>query len=834
MTTNGTPNGGQSVDAAHAAVNTSPTRIKRKRDDSEISQQAQPSTQLFQDLLELLQKNDPEPSVLQLPLPNASRLFQTDSSSTKRPKLTDHDAHNTIASRLQNNLYLNLEEFDQDLDDALDTLFEPLKVKDPLKNGQRFNNKDITSMQNLANFRTLVKGCLQRELSKDTKMPIKKEEDDSSSNTTAKTVLSLYGNAPQPRQLFSSLPRPDSSVQAPALSIEELGLPNMLSATKVIPLNPDDAVVSRKANPTFADVFPPSNTLPPLNPPKSIRHSSSKSSAISWSLGELPKASRKAGYTLQPLTVGSWVGYGANELKESASAIKRRRRESLINGQDQSKSNEDSAPADVIAQESALFRAAYSSFAPTQDNSKALVSKETKDMVWWHRMGQRRFDEHFVLDPALQDSPFPTDLEDSAKEATEEESSVVLGAEDLEAIQKAIDEFDEEDLKPNKLDVVSTINEEDREVGQMLADISDLLGALSSHQRIRNSYIPTGSRNPTSPSPLLSAMVGTSTAPSAEENETYRALRSQLAQLIEKLPPYAVAKLDGEQFAALAVKRNIIIQNKEYRGTMEEDQLTRMIRSSAAQAAAAARQDPAQFGRTPSVPSRSSHAPANYSSRTPVASYRGGAVQNYNAPATAPRAGASYPNTYNTSSNGRSTFSQTQYYGQQRPTYAPQYSTQTPQPANPARTGYNVPQTAFAGRTTASTFANGTPTGTNYTPQNYGQTRPTYGSASTPVPSQQAYQSRSQGYAATQPQPSSGRATPTFAQPQNPNTPSAVGPSGFHSTLTADQQRLMMERQRAALAMASTSGLPAQTAPMGGTPAAPQAAMQAPTQNGSL
>ncbi|KAI5204138.1 hypothetical protein E4T39_03800 [Aureobasidium subglaciale] len=834
MTTNGTSNGDQSVDAGPATVNNSPTRIKRKREESESTQQAQPSTQLFQDLLDLLQENDPEPSVLQLPLPNASRLFQTDSSSIKRPKLTDHDDHNTIASRLKNNLYLNLEEFDQDLDDALDTLFEPLKAKDPLKNGQRLNDKDMTSMQNLANFRILVKGCLQREQSKDTNMSLKKEEDDLSSDTNAKTVLSLYGNAPQPRQLFSSLPRPDTSVQAPGLSIEELGLPNMLSATKVIPLSPDDAVVSRKANPTFADVFPPLNTLPPLNPPKPIRHSSSKSTAISWSLGELPKASRKAGYTLQPLTVGSWVGYGANEPKESVSAIKRRRRESLINGQDQSKSTEDSAPADIIAQENALFRAAYSSFAPTQDNSKALVSKETKDMVWWHRMGQRRFDEHFVLDPALQDSPFPTDPEDSAKEATEEDTSVVLGAEDLEAIQKAIDEFDEEDLKPNKLDVVSTINEEEREVGQMLADISDLLKALSSHQRIRNSYIPTGSRNPTSPSPLLSAMVGTSTAPSAEENETYRALRSQLAQLIEKLPPYAVAKLDGEQFAALAVKKNIIIHNKEYRGTMEEDQLTRMIRSSAAQAAAAARQDTAQYGRTPSVPSRSAHAPANYSSRTPAANYRSGAVQNYNAPATAPRAGASYPNTYNTSSNGRSTFSQTQYYGQQRPTYAPQYSTQTPQPVNPARTGYNVPQTAFAGRTTASTFANGTPAGANYTPQNYGQTRPTYGSASTPVPTQQAYQSRAQGYAATQPQPSSGRATPTFAQPQNPNTPSAVGPSGFHSTLTAEQQRLMMERQRAALAMAPTSGLAAQTAPMGGSTAAPQAAMQAPTQNGSL
>jgi hypothetical protein len=779
-------------------------------------------------------RNDPSPSVLHLPLSNASRLSQTNGHSAKRTKLDNDAEHSTIASRLQNNLYSDLDDFEADLDLALDTLIEPLKAKDPSKNAQRLANQDLASIQALSNFRTLVKDCLDREKPKDEKLSIKNEEEDALTTKSTKTVLSLYGNAPQPRQLFSSLPKPNASLQGPGLSVEELGLPTMLSATKVVPLPPSDAVSVRKANPTFADVFPSAATLPPLNPPKPTRHASSKSTTISWSFGELPKASRKGGYTLQPLTVGTWVGYGANEIKESASAIKRRRRESLLNGLEQPKPTEEATPADIIAQETALFRSAYSGFAPTQDNSKALVAKETKDMVWWHRMGQRRFDDHFVLDPALQESPFPIDREDSTKQASAEDAQNVLGADDLEAIHKAIEEFDEDSLKPNKLEVVSTINEEEREVDQMLVEISNLLQALSSHQRIRNSYIPTGSRNPASPSPLLSAMVGTATVPSAEENETYRALRSQLAQLISKLPPYAVAKLEGEKFADLAVKKNIVIQGKEYRGTMEEDQLTRLIRSSAMQAAAAQKPDPtSQYGRTPSVSSRSAHTPANYynNSRTPATNYRG-AAQNYNAPATAPRAGAGYPNTYNTSSTGRSTFS-TQYYGQQRPTYASQYSAQTPQPNNPARQGFNVPQTAFGPRTTASTFANGTPTAASYTPQNYGQARPTYGSASTPVAAhtQQPYSTRPQGIAASQPQPSSGRATPTFAQPPNPNTPSAVGPSGFHSTLTAEQQRLMMERQRAALAMQP----PAQTAPMGGSPAAPQAAMQAPVQkpNGS-
>ncbi|THX70545.1 hypothetical protein D6C85_02518 [Aureobasidium pullulans] len=830
MTTASLSNGDAVKEQQPTSFESSPTGLKRKRAESEKTKEAQPSSHLFQDLQELLQKNDPSPSVLHLPLPNASRLTQTDGPSTKRPKLADNDSHNNIADRLQHNLYLTIDEFEHDLDDALDSLFEPFKAKDRLKNGQRMTDEDVASMQQLSQFRSLVKGCLERERTKDNTLPIKKEEEDPITNQSANTVLSLYGNAPQPRQLFSSLQQTDASIQGPGLSIEELGLPNMLSATKLVPQSADDARVERKSNPTFADLFAPPATLPQLNPPRPTKHSSSKSSTISWSQGELPKASRKAGYTLQPLTVGSWVGYGAVETKESASAIKRRRRESLLNGQEQPKPAEEASPADIIAQENALFRAAYSNFAPTQDNSKALVAKETKDMVWWHRLGERRFDEHFVLDPALQETPFPTDLEESAKRAAEEDAAAISGADDLEAIQKAIEEFDDEAFKSNNLDVVSTINEEEREVGQMLADISDLLKALSSHQRIRNSYIPTGSRNPASPSPLLSAMVGTSTAPSKEENETYRALRSQLAQLISQLPPYAVAKLDGEKFAELAVKKNIVIQGKEYRGTMEEDALSRMIRNTHTQALASANagaqktDSTPQYGRTPSVSNRS-HASNYYNNatRTPIANFRGGAAQSYNnAPATAPR--PSYPNTYNTTAAGRSSFSQTQYYpGGQRPTYASQYSAQTPQPSNPARPGFSVPQTAFAPRTTASTFANGTPAAGSYTPQTYGQGRSNYGATNTPVPAQQqTYQSRPQNYV-SQPQPSSGRATPTFAQPQNPNTSSAVGPSGFHSTLTAEQQSLMMERQRAALAMQPQARMAAQTAPMGGSPAAPQA-----------
>lgn len=711
-----------------------------------------------------------------------------------------------------------MDELEEDIKDACTALTDPIKKKER-QNGSRMPLEDLKALQRITAFEHLAADLLSRQ--RQAKNPLAKEEGDKSSDkiklepvdlisSTAhngKTVLSLFGNAPTQKQLFSSLQQGSRELTGADVSLEQLGLPNMLTATRILPLQSDDTSVSKLSKPTFADVFTPA-AVPPFNAPKPIRHSSNRTSSISWVTGDAPvKPSRKGGYTVQPLTVGSWLDYGGMDTNKESSSSKKKRRESVLSAGEPVKPVEDTSPAGLLAQEEALFRAAYSSFAPSRDDSKALVPEETKDRVWWHKVGQKRFDKHFVLDPALEEPGFPVALDEPTKH---DDGEVTLGSVDeLKEMEEAIQSFDDEAFRPPN--ILAPTKEEDRNTEKTLKTISELIETLSSYQRMRNSYVPSTSRNPTSPSPLLTANLGTI---SRDENETYQTLRSRLAELISQLPPYAVAKLDGEQLEDLAISKTIIIEGKDYRGTMEEDQLTRMIRSSQAAVgmASVARptsgNDAAIYGRTPSIggASRSTHAPPSYyaGARTPAANLSR-PPPNYNATATAPRQSYTNAASYNTPASRPAAYNQTngqQYYG--RPsTYGQQYGQATPQPPSQARPGFQPPnqpqQQSRAVNNTAGM------TGSPYTAQAvYTQPRPTYGQA---PPTQQ----RSNG--PTYPpagQPSnSGRATSTNYTPQ-PQTPSALGPSGFHSSMTSEQQQLMIERQRAQLALQPQARMAAQ------------------------
>lgn len=681
-------------------------------------------------------------------------------------------------------------------------------------------------MQRVMAFQRNAVAALQREAKADPQPKTNghvKEEPASPTSAIpaqqARTVLTLFGNAPTPRQLFSSFQHSAAAQHVATdgadLELEQLGLPNMLNATKVVPLDPAAALGARPKEPTFADVFPPPANLPPLNPPKP--KSTPRSASISWVTGDsvVPKPSRKNAYTMQPLTVGAWLDYGGRDAdRESSGAIKRRRRESIVATAPPAKAIQDMSPAEIIAQEEALFKAAYSSFAPSTDNSRAIVPQEIRDRVWWHKIGQKRFDKRFVLDPALENSfPAPVPTEEAV-----DDSAVTLGSTDeMKEFEAAVENFDEGAFNADSL--VIDINDDARTTENMLADISALLETLSSYQRIRNSTIAAApSRNPTSPSPALALLTGTPTEPTKDETVVYKALRSQLAQMISKLPPYAVAKLDGEQLEDLAVSKTIIIKGKEHKGTMEEDQLTRMIRSSAAIQAAAGPASAARpttdyksssYARTPSVaqPPRSAHAPnPSYyaNARTPATSFnRSTVAQSYNTPsATAQRPSYSQASGYANTASRPASYAQTNGQAGYRPGYN-NYNTfnaqQTPQQPAPTPGGYNAQQSQFRNSTAYNqNAATATP---SYNGQQPSQPRQGYGASTSqfvpprmngqPHAPQQMTNSTTQQAPPPQ-QPNSGRATPNL-----PQATSAIGPSGFHSSMTSEQQQMMLERQRA-------------------------------------
>ena len=617
------------------------------------------------------------------------------------------------------------------------------------------------------------------------------------------TVLTLFGNAPTPKQLFSSMQNPQGVKSDPAikteLPIEEISLPNGLAATKIMPSPADES----KKGPTFDDVFPPAYNLPTLHPPKSHRRSSTKDSTITWEFKDpMAKRNQKGGYTVQSLSVGDWLGYGGVDSKEESSSPRERRKQRdrvLSSGESSQPPPSRSSLEDTLAkEEEALFRRAYSSFAPSCDNSKSLVPEETKSMVWWNKVGNKRYNETFAIDPALLDDR-PASFAQMLPSAKDSKAT----DEDFARVVEELNEIDE--------DMINAESAHDKtDVEQVLHEISQLLETLASYQRIRNATLASStsvSRTPLSPAPTLASRIGRPDSPSEDEMSTYHSLRRELAYLILKLPPYAVAKLNGNQLAGLGVSQLITFDGKDRKGTMEEDQVARLAKYTAMATAAGI----ASLSRTGSTGSQHYSSPnqrapaigqaantrygqsAQYgAARTPASQpqfQRSTSSQpTYGTPsATAPRPGYGQPNQYSRPAAPQSGYGQPngqQYYQPQRPagptgwgSYGQQYNQSTPQsqqrPTYPSQSGLSYENRSQSAAQNAISYQTNSRmssqqqiqsplnrTASPIKPANYHQ--PLQPNPS-PRPQQPAYAPPTQ-------QPSSGRATPT-GYPSQPQTP---------------------------------------------------------------
>lgn len=394
-------------------------------------------------------------------------------------------------------------------------------------------------------------------------------------NSRAGTVLTLFGNAPTPKQLFSSLQNSENGTKQAfiksELPVDEMPLPVGLTATKVISAPAEDS----KKGPTFEQVFAPPYSLAALQPPKAHKTPSTRDNSLAWEFKDPIQRNKKGGYTVQPLSVGTWLGYGGLDGEEPVSPReKRKQRDRALStsGEAAERIDKELSEGALRRREEALFRRAYSSFAPSRDDANALVPEELKDMVWWHKVGADRFNDTFAIDPALLDE---TSTSPPALEAEQGDLKV-------EDFGKVLDELDELEKITKDQDPGPVQSKTD--VEQVLREISELLETLASHQRIRHATLPsttTVARMPISPAPLVAAKTGKPDEPSDEEVSTYNNLRRELAYLILKLPPYAVAKLDGEQLSDLAVSKLLTFPSKDFKGTLEEDQVTRSIKAAA-------------------------------------------------------------------------------------------------------------------------------------------------------------------------------------------------------------------------------------------------------------
>jgi hypothetical protein len=681
-----------------------------------------------------------------LPLPES-----TDEPSNKRTKLSD-DAPSTIANKIEQGGYSSLRALQFDVDEISEHIIKQIREKETASiSGSNvglntLRPADSELLARVLALQKVVKALVQDDATSHPPKSrngiqtngfnvngVKLEGEDDELLGEGKPVLSIFANAQGPKQLFSSFQQDikvgpgghieskelDESVEV-TLPILESTLPSFITVSKRSNITSADKSADKRSQKLGERFGPPAGRqLPHLQVPKPSNKLLTKSGSVNWIPHEtLSKATsivrQSYNWPSMKQASGRWLSYSgvsSGQDPQSPEAKRRQRDRALSTGAAKLPQSEESLLAEEQAKEEALFRSVFSSFAPSVDNSGAIVPDHVKNEIWWDRVGRQRAEKVFI-GPALLDE----DDEEVEKEDFSEQDKV------FEDIAKNFD--------PALLPSLDEEKKKDDEVDAKLQEITDLIETLYSYQKIRNSQLPStsvpitpvGARQP------LSEIIGTPDTPSASEMDVYKSLKTKLALCVLDLPPYAIAKLNGEKYG-----------------------------------------DP-----------------------------RAGGVQNYGGyPQTAPR--PSYPaGAASYAAAGRPSFPQTPQYNpsqaQQaiaanRAPYSQYYQSSTPQ------TGYGRQYQQGA-------------------VPNYGQRPQSQQYGYTPQPTQ----SPNMRTASPMQQNASNPATqfnrtpsaqPTRTQFYGPPQASALGPSGFHTSMSPQEQQMLMDRQRAQVAIQNQARLTA-------------------------
>ena len=778
--------------------------------------------------------HDTAPSILNRPLPER---VPTDEPQAKRQKAEGNADHNTILTRQKSKSYSAIEEVLDDIDLVVSDITEKLHLPKAANQPIAPSSSQRETYLKIAAFKLRAYQLVYREKNGKCEQKASGESDEDSSSFSALTnadgnlsrsrqVLTLYGSAgPQSRQLFSSLQLPSKTsgeTHSILQPLRESGLPNGITTTQIIPIQAAGLTDEPQHVPTLGELFPIPPAVPQFQPPKPSKIASTRSSTVGWyQPGSVDPHPKNGGYFKQSISTGHWLDYSTTS-PTPGSKRKQRDRALSLSALKAPQVDADSTESEFAKLDS-LFRGAYSSFAPCKDDAAAVAPGGMIDRIWYQHIGQKSF-ERLVQSPNYSEEVVNTEgvkTTDFIAEGNEEDK-----------FREAVENFDGP-VDPY-LEPAPEKAADEKDVDEVLEEISDLLRTLNSHQRNRHLNLNPSGR----PSGLLSApdttSLGTPLKPSEPEISIYEILKSQLALMIATLPPYAVAKLDSNQLAELAISTKIQIELEDHRGVMEEDEASVQAKAMAFNASSAAR--PVQ------PPQHRSSSAALYGNQ-------------YSAPRPVPQASHQYyaqgqtPARPPPNSLQRPPAPAQVPYSSQRPAAAPyrpgSYGPQnfhSPRPQQPytpqsqyqqgAHPNYNRP----AGQSYQGVPQSAPPAAlsTRYPGQpSYAQQAPTqngvdyrYGNGATAVRQaspQKPMHSPQPAYNQAQPRPAYASPTPSIAQDrrpylQNPVPPQTMnggsaplnqqqnasqqqlGPTNYNTFMTTEQQSSMMERQRAQLA----------------------------------
>lgn len=433
-----------------------------------------------------------------------------------------------------------------------------------------------------------------------------------------KQVISLRSHVNGSTQLLFSglgvLQQPEADESTAADEVEREALPNGFELTDFAALGGDKRTPNQEKR-TFGNVFRPAGRLKPLDLPRP-----SKNTVRGNSLEFIPHAEQseknppnKHDYKFTKLPTGLWLSYeyasaqGGHDRKRMQHSSSASDFKAALAANDVQQGNQDNGDA--------LFNAVYSSFAPSVDNTSSLISAKERGRHWWHKYGDQKLSRLFKS---------PSIAESAVEETSSEFADIVENFTSTEGDEEEID-----------------VQSNDKNVDDVLEEISDLIETLCSYQRNRS---------------LEPAVSGTIPKPTSAEFDVFEMLRDQLSILISSLPPFAVAKLNGDQLEALNISTVLLVEGSDHPGTGQVDDYTWRKQRVGQQATSA----PGRPALTPQV--RSGYSPAQIN----PAAYNS-QVRNYNAAVPATAAYGMRAPSLQTPTGSTAAYSQTPYQSSGNP-----------------------------------------------------------------------------------------------------------------------------------------------------------------------
>lgn len=527
--------------------------------------------------LETKATRDTTPSILdhKIPIPEFSE------PSPKRARTANSSQPMSIAEQINAEAYTSVNDLMEDVKTATTNMQDDLRAKWGAEDSQadrQINARMLELFTVGLTLNGLIRDeMIQRPYTRKFREEPENEQQKPSTNASGglvndqtRSVLTLYGGERGPKQLFSSIAKSKPENK----SLSDQPLPNGIMMTNIVPVH---SLSESKEKPhTIGQSFAPPPNLKALSPPRPIsKHASTRGSTLNWfspadlaSAKESPKDPNvREGYIKQPLPTSKWLMYNvapSTEQLASPESKRRHRDRALSTGEPQSAIPQEVTAAQAQGKEDALFRSVYSSFAPTHDDYGAIVTEEQKNRMWWSKYGENQLQEILAAkaEALYQDEEIgqDLDLEDEIDDALVQEA--ITNWKPIEA-----SEMMQLDSKREDGPVGS------RESSDLLGKISELLEVLNSHQRIRHLTQPANARALQGPKEQLPTIPSSPTSPSAAELEVYDKLKAQLMEMISRLPPYMLAKLDGDKLGALQFSTKLKMAGKNQKGVLEGDGL---------------------------------------------------------------------------------------------------------------------------------------------------------------------------------------------------------------------------------------------------------------------